>query len=162
MLSTGIGTLMLPTASAWLLKHGPLTVFKRLALLSFGLAGIALCYLGVVWVFRDWIFTVILHKEFAQRDLLIALWSVIFILMIFRDQFLFLLLARTRYRPLTSLTFCSAVLSLAVSYACLVRIGVVGALVGVMTGEIVSVVGLVVMGLIEVHRDAAVPKPQQI
>jgi len=160
MLSTGIGTLMLPTASVWLLKHGPLTVFKRLALLSFGLAGIALCYLSLIWVFRDWIFAVVLQKQFAQRDLLLGLWSLIFILMIFRDQFLFLLLARTRYRPLTSLTFCSAVLSLTVSYLCLVRIGVVGALVGVMAGEILSVVGLVVMGIIEVQREATVPKPQ--
>ena len=160
MLSTGIGTLMLPTASQWLLTHGPLTVFKRLALLSFGLAGIAVCYLTIVWVFRDWIFAVVLHKQFAQRDLLIELWSVIFILMIFRDQLLFLLLARTRYRPLTSLTFCSAVLSLAIGYASLIRIGVVGALVGVMAGEILSVAGLVVMGIIEVKRDAPVPKPE--
>ncbi len=162
MLSTGIGTLMLPTASIWLMTHGALRVFKRLTLLCFGLTGLALCYLSVVWLCRDWIFTVILHKQFAQRDLLLALWSVIFILMIFRDQFLFLLLARTRYRTLTSLTLCSAVLSLAVSYACLIRIGVVGALVGVMSGEILSVAGLIVLGLIEVKRDATAPKPRQI
>jgi O-antigen/teichoic acid export membrane protein len=157
MLSTGIGSLMLPTASLWLLQHGPRTVFKRLAALSFCLAGIAVCYLTVVWWSRDWIFTQILHKQFAQRDLLLTLWSVIFILMIFRDQLLFLLLARTRYRPLTSLTFCCAVLSLVVSYVCMLRMGVVGALVGVMSGEILSVAGLVVMGFIEVQRDAAVP-----
>jgi O-antigen/teichoic acid export membrane protein len=161
MLSTGIGSLMLPTASVWLQHHGTRRVFKRLAVLSFCLAGVAVCYLSLVWLCRDWIFTRIFHKEFAQRDLLLTLWSVIFILMIFRDQMLFLLLARARYRPLTSLTFCSAVLSLGVSYACIVRMGVVGALVGVMSGEILSVAGLVVMGLIEVQRDAAVPDLQQ-
>ncbi|HEY0800183.1 MAG TPA: hypothetical protein VGD54_05025 [Steroidobacteraceae bacterium] len=154
MLSTGIGSLMLPTASEWLLKHGTLTVFKRLAALCCALALVGIVYLSVVWLCRDWIFTKILHKQFAQRDLLLALWSVIFILMIFRDQMLFLLLARTRYRQLTSLTFCSALLSLIVSYLCLVRIGVVGALIGVMSGEILSVVGLLVMGIIEVRRDA--------
>jgi O-antigen/teichoic acid export membrane protein len=161
MLSTGIGSLMLPTASEWLLKHGTLTVFKRLAAICCALAMIAVVYLSVVWLCRDWIFTKILHKQFAQRDLLLALWSVIFILMIFRDQLLFLLLARTRYRPLTSLTFCSALLSLIVSYLCLVRIGVIGALLGVMSGEILSVAGLVVMGIIEVRRDAAAPDLQR-
>jgi O-antigen/teichoic acid export membrane protein len=160
MLSTGISSLMMPTASGWLLKHGTRTVFKRLALLAAALAGVSLCYLGAVWICRDWLFTNILHKQFEQRDLLLKLWSVVFILMIFRDQLLYLLLARTRYRPLTALTFCSAVLSLAVSYACLTRIGVAGALVGVMAGEILSVIGLVVMGFIEMHRDAAAPRAQ--
>jgi len=155
MLSTGIASLMLPTASMWLLHHGTRTVFKRLAVLSFCLAGVAVCYFSVVWLCRDWIFTQILHKHFAQRDLLLKLWSVIFVLMIFRDQLLYLLLARLRYRSLTSLTFCCAVLSLVVSYACMVRIGVVGALIGVMSGEILSVAGLVVMGFIEVQREAA-------
>jgi O-antigen/teichoic acid export membrane protein len=160
MLSTGIGSLMLPTASGWLLSHGARTVFKRLSLLAAGLAGLALCYLGVVWICRDWIFASMLHKQFEQRDLLLKLWSVIFLLMIFRDQLLFLPLTRTRYRPLTALTFCSAVLSLAVSYASMVRIGVAGALVGVLSGEILSVVGLVVFGLIEIQRDVAAPSAQ--
>ena len=160
MLSTGIGSLMLPTATGWLLTHGARTVFKRLSLLATALAGFALCYIGVVWVCRDWIFASMLHKQFEQRDLLLQLWSVIFVLMIFRDQLLFLPLTRTRYRPLTTLTFCSAVLSLAVSYASMVRIGVVGALVGVLAGEILSVVGLVVFGFIEMHRDGAAPSAQ--
>jgi O-antigen/teichoic acid export membrane protein len=108
MLSTGISSLMLPTASGWLLKHGARTVFTRLSLLAAALAGLALCYLAVVWVCRDWIFASLLHKQFEQRDLLLTLWSVIFVLMIFRDQLLYLPLVRTRYRPLTALTFASA------------------------------------------------------
>jgi O-antigen/teichoic acid export membrane protein len=156
MLSTGIGSLMLPTASAWLLEHRPGVVFRRLVLLCFGLAGIALCYLGVVWIFRDLIFTDVLHKKFAQRDLLLVLWSVIFLLMIFRDQLLFLPLARARYRSLTVMTFCCAVTSLVVSYFSILHIGVAGALVGVLTGEFISVAGLIGMSLIEINRDAPI------
>jgi O-antigen/teichoic acid export membrane protein len=160
MLSTGISSLMLPTASGWLQKHGARTVFSRLALLAAALSGLALCYLAGVWLCRDWIFANLLHKQFEQRDLLLTLWSVIFVLMIFRDQLLYLPLVRTRYRPLTALTLASAVLSLAVSYLCMVRIGVAGALVGVMCGEILSVAGLAVFGFIEVHRDRAAPGAQ--
>jgi len=69
-------------------------------------------------------------------------------------------LVRTRYRPLTALTLASAVLSLAVSYLCMVRIGVAGALVGVLSGEILSVAGLAVFGFIEVRRDRAAPSAQ--
>jgi O-antigen/teichoic acid export membrane protein len=160
MLSTGIGSLMLPTTSVWLQQHGPRVVFKRLALLSAGVAGLALCYLSVIWLCRDWIFTTILHKQFAQRDLLLLVWSLVFILMVFRDQLLYLPLARTRYRSLTMMTFSIAVLSLLISYECMLRIGVVGALVGILSGEILSVVGLIVMGLIEVYREEALPIPK--
>ena len=160
MLSTGIGSLMLPTVSQWLQQHGARTVFKRLVLLCFGLCAVAVCYLSGVWLARDWIFVNIFHKTLAQRDLLLIMWSCIFMLMLFRDQLIYLLLARAQYRQLTGLTLASALLSLAVSYACLIRIGVVGALVGVMAGEILSVVGLVIMSFLEIHRDNVAPSAQ--
>ena len=163
MLSTGIGSLMLPTVSQWLLQHCARTVFTRLVLLCFGLCAVAVCYLSGVWLARDWIFTNIFHKTLAQRDLLLIMWSCIFVLMLFRDQLIHLLLARGQYRALTGLTLASAALSLTVSYAYLIRIGVVGALVGVMAGEILSVVGLVVMSFLEIRRDnvalSAQPSP---
>lgn len=155
MLSTGVGSLMLPTASAWLLKFSPGVVFRRLLLICCALAALALCYLGLIWLMRDLIFADILHKEFENRDLLIALWSVIFLLMIFRDQLLFLPLARGRYRALTILTMACAVLSLTVSYFSMLRIGTLGALVGVLTGEAINVLGLIGMSLFEINRESA-------
>jgi O-antigen/teichoic acid export membrane protein len=154
MLSTGVGSLMLPTASAWLQEYRPSVVFRRLLLICCGLSALALCYLSVIWFMRGFIFDDILHKQFENRDLLVTLWSVIFLLMIFRDQLLFLPLARARYRALTVLTMACAVLSLSVSYFSMLRMGTLGALVGVLTGETINVLGLVVMSFIEMRRDA--------
>lgn len=155
MLSTGIGSLMLPTASAWLQHLRPVVVFRRLLLLSLGIAGIALCYLGVVWVLRDFIFENVLHKHFPQRDLLVVLWAIIFILMVFRDQLLFLPLGRARYKSLAFLTLGCAIASLTVSYFAMLHIGVIGALIGVLTGETINVTGLICMSLLEIRRDRA-------
>jgi O-antigen/teichoic acid export membrane protein len=155
MLSTGVGSLMLPTTSAWQLEHGPRVIFTRLLLLCVGLAGIAWVYFGGVWLLRDWLFTVVLKKEFPQRDLLVSLWFGVFTLMIFRDQLLFLPLARGRYRVLTGLTMISAVVSLTVSYLTMVRIGMVGAVIGVIIGEAISVVGLLALGAFELRKPAS-------
>lgn len=155
MLSTGVGSLMLPTASAWQRAHGVRVVFIRLLLLCVGLAAIAAVYFGAIWLWRDWLFQVVFKKEFPQRDLLVLLWFGVFILMIFRDQLLFLPLARGRYRLLTGLTLISAVVSLSVSYLTMVRIGMVGAVIGVIIGEAISVFGLVALSAMELRRPAS-------
>lgn len=152
MVSTGVGSLMLPTTSSWLRQHGARTVFLRLLLLSGALALAAGCYFGLLWELRDAIFADILKKQFAQRDLLMSLWFAIFLLMIFRDQLLFLPLARGRYRILTGLTFVSALTSLTVGYVTIARIGAQGALIGVLTGETLSVCGLIIMSIIEMRK----------
>jgi O-antigen/teichoic acid export membrane protein len=119
-----------------------------------GLSCVALCYFSVLWVLRDWIFLDLLKKQIASRDPLMERWFVIFILMIFRDQLLFLPLARGRYRILTGLTLLSAVVSLVVSYLAIVREGVVGSLDGLLTGELISVTGLLVLSALEMRKDS--------
>jgi O-antigen/teichoic acid export membrane protein len=151
MLSTGVASLMLPTTTAWLRQRGTGTVFRRLLLLSCGITCLALCYFLVVWLMRDWLFLHVLKKQFAHRDQLIFMWFFIFALMIFRDQLLFLPLARRRFRILTGITLLSAVLSLTVSYAMMRRVGVEGALIGVLTGEIISVLGLIALSTFEMR-----------
>jgi hypothetical protein len=47
------------------------------------------------------VFDVVLRKQFAQRDLLLLLWSASFVLMVVHQQLLFLLIVRERFRSLT-------------------------------------------------------------
>jgi O-antigen/teichoic acid export membrane protein len=155
LLSTGIGTMMLATASGWLLEHGTRSTYHRVMLGAAAVAGVALLYLSILWLTRDFIFTSLLHKDFAQRDLLLILWSMASVTMVVRDQLVNFLLARTRFRSLTMLTMVGAIVSLVVSYVAMLRIGVAGAPVGVLTGEILNVVGLVAMSHAEVRRSAA-------
>lgn len=156
LLSTGIGTLMLPTTAGWLLHHPPQRVFRRLLLFTGGIALLAVIYIGIMWLMRDWIFTHVLKKTFAQRDLLLQLWSVTFVLMVCRDQLLYMLVARGRFRTLAALTLASALLSLTLSYVCMRHIGVIGALIGIVAGEMLNVTGITIFSYRESRHDGPV------
>ncbi len=155
LLSTGVSALMLSTVSVWLTRDGTRGALRRVTLSAAAISGLALLYPVLFWPVRDFIFADILHKYFAQRDLLLILWSVASVVMVGRDQFVNFLLARTRYRALTGLTVTAAIASLTVSYCLVRRIGVTGAPLGVLTGEIVNLAGLILLSRLEVRRDDA-------
>ena len=145
LLSTGIGSLMLPIASGWLHEHGAQVLWRRVGLLALGLAVATLCYFIVLWLLRDWIFAVVLKKQFIQRDEMLLLWSAIFLVIVIRDQLLYLLAAQGRFRIMTLLTLVCAVISLAASYWGMMRFGVAGALVGILIGELINILGIVIL-----------------
>ena len=147
LLSTGIGALMLPVASGWLHRYGAALVWRRLCWLALALAAATLCYFGVLWLLREWIFEVVLKKTFAQSDDLLMLWGAIFLVMIVRNQLAHLLAAYGSFRALSLLTLASALVSLTASYLVMLRLGVVGALVGVLVGELISLIGIVVFSI---------------
>lgn len=155
LLSTGIGSLMLPLSSTWLHQHGVTILWRRLCVLAFGLALAMLCYFTVLWLLRDWIFDVLLKKQFAQRDELLMLWGVIFLMIVVRDQLVYLLAAQGRFRVLTLLTLVSAVVSLAISYWGMLRFGVAGALLGIVIGELINVLGIVFLSFRKVQQPLA-------
>jgi O-antigen/teichoic acid export membrane protein len=152
LLSTGIGTMMLPTVSNWLQYHGARAVMHRQFGIAGSLAAGALCYFGVVWVFRDWVFTNILKTSLADRDELMILWFSVGLLMLLRDQLVFLLLSRQRFRILTVLTAISAAVSLTTSYMSMPHLGAAGALLGVLVGEVINVGGLVILSIGESQK----------
>jgi O-antigen/teichoic acid export membrane protein len=147
LLSTGIGSLMLPLASNWLHLHGTGLVLRRLASIACGLAVATLAYFGLLWLARDWIFAVVLKKDPAQRDTLLLLWGALCLVMVVRDQLGYLLAAQGRFRARTLFTSTSAVLALSASYAGMLRWGVSGALVGLLLGEAFNLCGVVAMSL---------------
>lgn len=153
LLSTGIATMMFPTVSHWLQHVAPLRVFRRLALFSGGLAALACCYLLVVWLVRQWILADILDKRFEHADSLLFLWSVIAVVMIVRDQLLHFLTARGRFRVTSSLTLVSAVAGISGMIEGIRYLGDIGVLLGLLAGETINVLGLLVMSV----RDARQP-----
>ena len=152
LLSTGLGTVMLPTAAAWLHAHGASRVSRRMLLIAIGLAIVAICYCFLAWVLRDWLFAHVLKKQFTHRDELLLLWFAIALAMLLRDQLIYLLAVRERLRSTITLTFFSALVSIAVSYFGILYDGVIGALMGILVGEILNVTGLVFLSVIESRR----------
>jgi O-antigen/teichoic acid export membrane protein len=143
LLSAGIGSLMLPTATSWLHHHGAALVLRRLRLLAAGMTTIALGYFCVLWLGRDWLFTHVLRTRIEQRDTLLLLWGAIFLLIVVREQIIYLMAAQGRFRTLTLLTLGSAVLSLTATWLGIRHFGIVGALSGVLLGEMVNLTGII-------------------
>lgn len=149
LLSTGIRSLMLPLTASWLHHHGIDTAVRRLAGFAAGLAVAALSYFAIMWLMRDWVFGTVMKKQFEGRDQLLMMWSAIFLLMVIRDQLIMLLIARERFRSLTSLTFVSAVLSIGMSWWGMVHHGQIGALIGMLVGEAINLAGVALLVLRE-------------
>jgi O-antigen/teichoic acid export membrane protein len=161
LLSSGIGSLMLPLAAGWLHRHGARLLWRRLCLLALGLGAATLCYFALLWLLRDWLFAVVLKKEFAQRDELLLLWGAIFLVIVVRSQLVCLLAAQGSFRILTSLTLVSAVISLASSYWGMLRFGAGGALVGMLIGELINLIGIAIVSLRELRSPLSVRTSMQ-
>jgi O-antigen/teichoic acid export membrane protein len=157
LMSSGLGSMTFPTVSRWL-QHQPVReVFKRLSLLAAGIAALGASYVIVMWLSRDWIFTHVTKGQFEHRDALLLLWSAVFLLMAVRDQMLFLPAACGRYRIMAWLTLATAVFSLVTCYVCMRLLGVVGALIGVLSGEAFNILGFVALSF----REIAITQPRE-
>jgi O-antigen/teichoic acid export membrane protein len=157
LLSSGIGTMMLPLTAGWLHHRGSAFALRRLSLFALGLASAALCYFAMLWLTRDWIFTAVLQKQFPHQDALLLLWGLAFLPMVIRDQLLYLLVARQRFRQLTSLAFVGAVISLLAGYVGMVQFGVLGAPLGVLVGELINLAGILVLSVRQLGVPQAAP-----
>jgi O-antigen/teichoic acid export membrane protein len=157
LLSTGIGTLLYPTVAGWLTRHSVKKVLNRQLLIAGSLALAAVCYFALIWLMRDWLFLHVLKKQVPNRDRLLMLWFAVGILMLLRDQVVFVLLSRSRFRILTVLTVFSAVVALTTSVLAMRVFGVSGALLGVLCGEVVNVSGLILLSVLESRGAAVLP-----
>lgn len=153
LISLGIGNVMLPTATRWLQRIPTRTVMYRLVCVGAGLVVVSAVYMLLLWVFRDWIFRVVLKKNFANRDHLLLAWFAIGIAMVLRDQVSYLLMARARFRAMSYLTMVCAVLSLLASFFLMRALGAVGGLLGLFVGEACNVMGIIGLCVLEIRRD---------
>jgi O-antigen/teichoic acid export membrane protein len=161
LLSSGIRSQMMPVTSRWLIDHGAPRVLARLIAIGVGMATLSLCYFLVMWLARDWLFTVVLKKHIADRDTMLLLWSAIFLLMVIRDQLIYLPLVRARFRALSLLTLACALASIAVSYIAMRQYGQIGALFGTLAGEVLNLIAVGGLCWQEARRDAEQPKAEE-
>jgi O-antigen/teichoic acid export membrane protein len=155
LLSTGVGSLMLPVASGWLHHLGARTVVRRMGLLALGMTGLTLTYCALLWPARDWLFDVVLRKHPPQRDILLLLWGALCLVMVVRDQFVHVLVAQARFRSTSALTLLSAACALGASHQAMLAWGAPGALMGLLVGELTSLCGVVVLALFSPPGSAA-------
>lgn len=153
VLSSGVNQSTFPLLSRWHEQMGLKATFRRTVAISAALVGLFSVYVGLVWIFRGWLFDVLIHKSVDHQDLLIVLWSAIFLVMTVRDQFVSLLSVRARLQDVSKFTFVSAVLAILSIWFAIPIYGPAGALVGILVGEVFNVMGLLLLSALEMRRD---------
>ena len=115
----------------------------------------AIAYFIGIWLLRDWLFVHVLGKHFEQRDPLLLMWFAIGLAMLLRDQLTYFLSVREQLKAMSTLTFISAFVSIAISYFGIRMSGVIGALGGILVGEILNVGGLIYLSFHESSQSQA-------
>lgn len=157
VLSGGVSMLLFPMTSRWVHELGTRAASRRLLMLVAGLGAAALIYMVTMWLLRDWIFTVMLKKQFTHRDSLLLLWSAVFLVTLCRDQLATLPASRARFRDMTLMTGVSAIVWLLTSYLAMLRYGPSGAVMGILAGELINIGGIIFMVFKETRIHTTVP-----
>lgn len=145
VLTMGVQSLLIPTASRWLHEHGLSVVIKRLSLAVAGILLLNLAYFAVLWPMRDWVSIHVLNKIVPHRDEMILLWAVTASLFVLRDIFQAALLALEAFKPLAWLSAFGAAAALSTMWVAIDHVGMVGALWGLIVGEAVNLTGTLVL-----------------
>ena len=142
LMVSGIKQLLLPMAARWHQSLGLDPMLRRLLGFAAVVMVLSLIYFGLLWLLRDWVFEVLLKKRFADRDQLLLLWMLMFLISGLRDLLMTGLLVRERFRSMTGLSSVAAVLSLLTCWLGTQYYGVAGAILGLVLGEAINLLGV--------------------
>lgn len=154
LLSSGINQSMYPLVSRWNVSEGLRPAVRRVVKIGGVLVLLGAIYVLIAWLARDLFFGLVLKRTFENQDQLLLLWSVLFLLMMVRDQLNCVLVVRARLKVLSYVTLASAILALVTIRFAVPAIGPVGALAGIIAGELLNMSGMVVLVLLELRRRA--------
>ncbi len=157
LLSTGVGALLAPAAAGWLSQHGRQWLIKRLLLASAALGSITLTYGVLAWSFSGPLLHLLFKRAIPQGGLLIALWSVLYVSLAIRDQVTYLLTALGRFKSMSLLTLFSAAVAMVSCLIGMAHWGTVGALVGIIVGEMVNGLGIAALVILALRGPKSLP-----
>ena len=152
LLSVGVGQSMYPIISSWNSSVSLNTLIRRVTIICAILAGASVVYAAMVWWWQDWLFSIV-NQNFDQAGLLLLLWSMVFVLMLLRDQIGLIVFVRVNLKILGQLTLYSAGAALVTIWLAIPVFGPAGALLGILVGEALNFLGLLVLLFWEARRD---------
>ena len=162
LLSVGVSALLVPSAAGWLHHEGLSRLIRRLWVFLAGLLALNLGYIFCVWMTRDWLTVTVMQKHIVELDNLLILWSIHMTLGMARDVFQAGVTALERFKDLAGLTAFAAVVSLTTMWFAIGHYGMIGALMGTIAGEAISLVGTAALLAQSARRNRALNTPRVV
>lgn len=154
LLSSGLGGLLAPAAAGWLPVVGRAGLLRRLSGIALAMGLVTALWVAILYHWRELLFPLLFRQPVVHAGALVLAWGAVYVSMALRDQLGYLLTALGRYRQLTTLTALATVTALA---SCLAGMFWLpdprGAMVGIVAGEAVSLVGILVLVLRAVRQN---------
>lgn len=145
VLTIGLTSLLGPSAARWYAQMGIQPLVRRLLLILALTGFLELLYFAALWIARDWIVVNLLHKQINDRDHLLVLWALVAIIALCRDVLQCSLAAMGRQKSLAWQVGISAVVAVLLMWYGLAWWGPAAVLIGQVVGEIINVVGIVLL-----------------
>jgi O-antigen/teichoic acid export membrane protein len=111
-----------------------------------------LAYIGIVWIFREWLIGDLLHKNIPDRDRLLLLWAAMALVFLPREILQAGLYALRQLKSMAWMVAVSAMISLAIMWFGPQRWGAAIVLIGQLGGECVNLAGLSWLLWVNVRR----------
>jgi O-antigen/teichoic acid export membrane protein len=143
VLTTGVASLLGPTAANWYAQIGIHRLVRRLLILLLAVGLLELTYFVIIWAARDWLVDEVLHKHFHDRDRLLVLWGGVAVVGLFRDVLQCALIAMGRLKSLAWLVGVSAVVALLLMWYGVAWWGASAVLIGQIVGEAINLGGII-------------------
>ena len=142
LLITGMNQQMLPMTRNWLNLHGIRGAEKRLAIASLGVCGLALTYLGLLWLLRSPIIVGLLGQSLTELEPIVLLWGATYVAFTVRSTWMLLLQALGKFDSLTRLVAIAAPISLVSVFVLVPKYGAAGAVTAVLIAELIELTGI--------------------
>jgi O-antigen/teichoic acid export membrane protein len=129
----------------WYVHLGFNRMLRRLTLIAIGASVLAGLMLAVIWLLRDFITDDLFHKTIGDRDRLLLIYGLVILVGVVRDVYQCGLIALGDLKNNFWVTCVSTVAALSIFWVGIPYWGVAAAFIGQLTGELLSLVGVVVL-----------------
>jgi O-antigen/teichoic acid export membrane protein len=149
---TSVGLILKPRGAEWLVSGNKRRLFWVTGGLTAGMVLLALVYIGGVFSVQKMIMDLLFKKTIADIDYLLPLWGLVFVLQIVRTNISTLFQIFQRFDILFYIGLVTAIVSLITGYWGILTMGVIGSLFGLILGEVMYLLGCVMVYIFDQRR----------
>ncbi len=145
VLAIGVGSLLGPTAATWYAEIGIQRLVRRLLKFLLAVGAVEITYFVAVWAGQDWLAVDLLHKHIHDRNELLILWAGVALIGTCRDVLQCALVALGRLKSLAWQVGVSSAVAVILMWYGLGWWGAPGVLVGMIVGELINLLGIILL-----------------